>query len=576
MRYGDPEAGTPSSWSSDRRGAQMATGSDSAVASARSAPGARTLVIVLGLLAALQVSDPFVSSVALVRASDGLRFTAAQQSLAAGISTFALAATVVFGGVLADRVGRKRVLVLSILVSSAGQLITAASPDPMIYFLGRAITGIALGATFAAAFGMVRDAVPERERGPALATFTIVGTIGPLVLMVLAGPLAQWDWRAAYLLLPALSVILFPIALRVLPRVATVPGTRFNLVANLLIAVGVTGLLLGVSHAGEGLTAPAFWVPAVVGVVGVAAFVVVSARSAHPVFPLRMLAHPAFLAAVVAGIGFNLGGAGLSIMTSNIWQYVVHMPTSLVGIASAPSAVTAILASVITGRLIKRGVSSGLLLGVGLGIFAIAYLAMLPIGASSPYALYLPAVLLSGAATAVTSVVQGGQFLRLAPAAFFGPVTSSRTMFGQFGYALGLTGATMLVNAFTEHTVRSATSGAVTGSEGWAAITGYMVSGQTSDAALQSVGQEAVLAAYADAVVRTSLILAVVFVLLAVLVVLLMRARGATIPMDDFLAAARGTAAPSDGRAADHRTPAHHTPDNRTADDRTPDEGLDR
>ena len=88
------------------------------------------IVTVLGLLAAIQIADPFISSVALVRASDGLEFTAAQQSLAAGISTFALAATVVFGGVLADRVGRKRVLVASILVSSAGQLITALSPEP--------------------------------------------------------------------------------------------------------------------------------------------------------------------------------------------------------------------------------------------------------------------------------------------------------------------------------------------------------------------------------------------------------------------------------------------------------------
>ena len=493
------------------------------------------IVTVLGLLAAIQIADPFISSVALVRASDGLEFTAAQQSLAAGISTFALAATVVFGGVLADRLGRKRVLVASILVSSAGQLITALSPEPTVYFLGRVITGIALGATFAAAFGMVRDVVPEAERGPALAKFTIVGTIGPLTLMMIAGPVAQWDWRIAYLMLPVLSVLLFPFALKILPSVPIVAGTRFNVVPNILIAIGVFGLLLGVSHAGVGLHSPQFFLPVAIGAASIVIFAILTARSAHPVFPLRLLAHPAFLAAVIAGIGFNLGGAGLSIMTSNIWQYVVHMPTSLVGIAGAPSAITAIIASIVTGRLIKRGVPSSVLLASGLLVFVLAYLAMLPIDAGSPYALYLPAVLLSGAATAITSVVQGGLFLRLAPAPYFGPVTSSRTMYGQFGYALGLTGTTMLVNSFTAHRVDIGTAGAVVGDGNWDAITTFMVSGQTSVAALETMGQPAVLQAYAGSVVLTSLILAALTFVMAVVVFVLVHTRRAAVPMDEFL-----------------------------------------
>jgi len=490
----------------------------------------------LGLLAAIQVSDPFISSVVLVRASDGLNFSAAQQSLAAGISTFALAATVVFGGVLADRVGRKLVLVVSILVSSAGQVLTALSPEPTLYFAGRVITGIALGATFASAFGMVREAVPERDRGPALAKFGIVGTIVPLVIMVVAGPLAEWDWRAAYFLLPALSIVLFPFALRILPTVPTVAGTRFNIVANLLIAIGVCGLLFGVSHAGVGLTSPRFLVPVGVGLAALVAFAIVSHRSAHPVFPLRLLAHPAFLAAVIAGIGFNLGGAALSIMTSNVWQYVVHLPTSLVGIGGAPTAVTAILASLLTGVLIKRGVSSGVLASAGLGVFVLTYVAMLFIGPDSPYAAYLPAILLSGAGSAITSVVQGGLFLRLAPAAFYGPVTSSRTMFGQFGYSLGLTGATMLVNSFTERQIHTATAGAVGGEGDWDAITGFLVSGQTDDSALAALGQPAALTAYTDAVVWTSAILAALFAVMAIAVFALLRTRRAAVPVDAFIA----------------------------------------
>ncbi|MEG2778288.1 MAG: MFS transporter, partial [Aurantimicrobium sp.] len=76
----------------------------------------RAAVILLGLLGAIQVADPLISSLALVKASDELNFSASTQSLAAGISTLALAATAIPGGMLADRYGRRLLLALSVLV----------------------------------------------------------------------------------------------------------------------------------------------------------------------------------------------------------------------------------------------------------------------------------------------------------------------------------------------------------------------------------------------------------------------------------------------------------------------------
>ena len=67
----------------------------------------RSAVILLGMLGAIQVADPILSSLALVKASDELNFSASTQSLAAGISTLALAATAIPGGMLADRYGRR-------------------------------------------------------------------------------------------------------------------------------------------------------------------------------------------------------------------------------------------------------------------------------------------------------------------------------------------------------------------------------------------------------------------------------------------------------------------------------------
>ena len=113
---------------------------------------ARAAVILLGVIGGIQVTDPIIASVSLVRASDALDFTASIQALAAGISTLALAATVIPGGVIADRYGRRQVLMVALLVGSLGQLITAFAPATGLYLLGRVIAGMAMGVLFGASW----------------------------------------------------------------------------------------------------------------------------------------------------------------------------------------------------------------------------------------------------------------------------------------------------------------------------------------------------------------------------------------------------------------------------------------
>lgn len=73
-------------------------------------------------------------------------------ALAASISTLALAASVISTGLLADRLGRRKVLMAALIVSAAGDLIVAAAPISGVYLLGRVVAGIGLGAVYGASF----------------------------------------------------------------------------------------------------------------------------------------------------------------------------------------------------------------------------------------------------------------------------------------------------------------------------------------------------------------------------------------------------------------------------------------
>ena len=83
----------------------------------------------LGLLGSIQAADPNISSSALLTAGKALDM-GNLSALAASISTFVLAATVITTGMIADRLGRRRVLIVALLVSAAGDLMVAISIRP--------------------------------------------------------------------------------------------------------------------------------------------------------------------------------------------------------------------------------------------------------------------------------------------------------------------------------------------------------------------------------------------------------------------------------------------------------------
>ena len=206
-----------------------------------------------------------VTTLTLVKASDELNFSASLQSLAARISTFALAATVIRAGFWRIGSAAARCWPSPCFWPRRGRCFTAVGPDPALFLLGRAVTGVALGTTFTAAYGMIKDVAWAEDRGPALAKFNIVNTIFPLIMLVLTGPLAAINWRLAFLILPVVSLIAFPLTFRLLPPVPRVPTGRLDCIGMLLIAVGVAGVLVGISAASSGVQSPRFWLPVALG-----------------------------------------------------------------------------------------------------------------------------------------------------------------------------------------------------------------------------------------------------------------------------------------------------------------------
>lgn len=497
----------------------------------------QSAVVLLGLIGAIQVADPLISSLALVKASSGLNMTASQMSLAAGISTLALAATVLFGGLMADRLGRRGILFLSVFIASAGEVITAISPDTTTYLIGRVVSGVALGVVWGASYGMLRNVSSPKSLGPAMATFSVMNGIVPVIAMVVTGVLVGIDWRLAYLFLPAFSLIIVWFIPGMLPRVARIGSGKIDWLGLILAAIGIIGLLFGLSNGTLGLHVPAFWLPILIGVIALVLFGVREKASKHAVFPIKLLAHPMFLGAVFMGIFWNMLNASMAQMLPNFWQYVTHIRPSEIGVAELPMSAAGIIGSIMAGIFLGRGSKARTTSWIGYVLMVVGFLTFIFITPTASYFMFVPGMVIASMGWMMNGTSQGNLFIELAPARFFGPVSSSKLMVGQFGYSFGLTGSTVMISMLTLSGVSKLTKGAVSGDGNWDAITDYMAdpTKTPTDAALAAVKVTDIQAVYTSAFVTTSVALAIVGAIAGLVVYLLLRSRKAQVPVNEFL-----------------------------------------
>lgn len=406
-------------------------------------------VLLLGFVGGIQTVDPIISSVALVRASSELHFTANITALASGISTLALAATVIASGLLADKLGRRKVLLAALLISIVGDVLVAMSTGTSMYLLGRVIAGIGLGGVFSAAFAYVR-AVAGNKLGTALGQFSAMGGVTTMLGGLVGGVLVTTNWRLAYLVVPIFCVLAFVLVPLLLPKEPAIKGVRIDGVGLGLIALGTTGILYGISKATDSLTAPITWVPILVGICSLVIFAVLESNKKNPILPMSLFKSRVFIAAVISVMLWNLFQAVIVLQLSNLWQYVEHFTPTKVTFGQLPLSVVSIVAAIIAGRSLTKGKSPRSRILLGFVLIALGFGSLFVLPTSGTYMLYLPALLLIGVGLPYVVIASGQLFMSEAPPKFFGPVTSSKTTIGQFGYALGLAGSMVMVDNLTK------------------------------------------------------------------------------------------------------------------------------
>jgi EmrB/QacA subfamily drug resistance transporter len=310
---------------------------------------------------------------------------------------------------LSRRFGTLPVYQVSIIGFTLASAACAAAPDAGTLLAARVIQGLVAAPLVPLAMSMLLG-----SGGSARSMSTSAGILlflGPALGPTVGGALiGAGGWRGIFLInvpigaAAALSARRIPVDL----APGRAQGTRFDLPGLVLLAGGLTLLLLGASNVGagqggaSGWEAPDSWAPLLAGALLLAGYVAWAAHSEHPALDLSLARHRASaLALTLCALASVVTWAAVFLLPVFV-QSVQGRSALAAGLAMAPQGLITGLSTALAPRFLTR-FSVRATVGTGFTLLAAASLGLLIIGAHT--SLLVIAVILSCRSASIGLVI---------------------------------------------------------------------------------------------------------------------------------------------------------------------------
>jgi len=278
-------------------------------------------------------------------------------------------------GWIARRIGRKRLLMASIVVFTAASLLCGMAISMPMLIVARVLQGIGGGGMQPLAQSILLESFPPIKHGMAMAVYGIGVVVAPVIGPTLGGWITDsYSWRwIFYINLPVGILALFMVNLFVEdpPYLRHAFRGAIDYLGFGLMAVWLGAMQLVLDKGQESDWFAANWICWAAGVSAIAlvGFVVREFRSREPIVQLRVLANRNFgMGTLITGLyGFTL--YGVTAMLPLFLQTVLGYSALDSGLTVSPRGIGSILSILIVGALANR-VDGRVLLACGFAILA--------------------------------------------------------------------------------------------------------------------------------------------------------------------------------------------------------------
>lgn len=315
-----------------------------------------SILAILSFALALISLDNTIVNVALPSLQEELGATTAQLQWIVDAYSVLFAGTLLFAGSLGDRFGRRRILLIGLVIFGLGSLAAGASPDANVLIACRALMGIGGAFIMPSTLSiLVQTFTVPTERAQAIGIWAAVAGVGVALGPIAGGALLEhFTWHAVFMVNPPLVVIVLILAARFIPESLDESKPVLDLRGAALVSLGLIALVTFIVEVPDsGLSV----VPLATGIAAailLTAFVWWEKRAPRPLLPMSLFGDRVFTVAVVMVglVYFALMGA--LFFLPQFLQLVQGLSPLQSGVGMLPGAGGLLLASLLSPGLAER------------------------------------------------------------------------------------------------------------------------------------------------------------------------------------------------------------------------------
>lgn len=360
-------------------------------------------------------------------------------------------ATLLFIGRASDIYGRVRIYTLGFLLFTLASVLVGFSESADQFIVFRMVQGIAAASLFANSAAIITDATPLNRLGFALGINMVAFRLGAIASLTLSGfvlSLAMGDWRVLFFMSLPFGLIGAYLAKSKLREVRISTRQHIDWIGFVSFTGSISAFLVALSIATYG---GAGYSGAValggLSLLGMAAFVIRSRRTASPLLDFSLLRIREFAGGTTAALLNTLSWGGVLLLISLYLQLVLGLSPLKAGLAILPFDFAFLTVGPLSGRLADKYGHIAFTTG-GLIVTSVALVLFSTSGASTSYGYLAVGLVVFGVGTGLFSSPNSSSIMGSVPARSRGVASGFNATFINIGFTLSFNIAVLLLSFY--------------------------------------------------------------------------------------------------------------------------------
>ena len=300
--------------------------------------------------------------------------------------TLSFAALLLTSGTACDRLGARHVYLAGLATFAIFSFLCALSASMWALIIFRAFQGIGAAMVVPGSLTLIAEMYSDHAQRTKViglwgAAGGIAAALGPIVGGMLVSAI---DWNAAFWINIPIITALIMLVIGVIPVQKASAAKRFDLWGQVTAIVSLSAITYVVIAWGEHGWDVAYIAWIISGIILTACFFTIESTTPDPMLPLALFREETFSVAAFVGFCLNFSFFGQLFILSLYFQDFLGWSPWLSGLALAPQATSAIIASPLGGRCAaKYGPYPAMLIGllIGTGGFS----SLIAVSPETPY-----------------------------------------------------------------------------------------------------------------------------------------------------------------------------------------------